>query len=44
MLGFPSIGFGPGEYKLAHMVDERCKVEQITDACAFYVNVIAQLG
>lgn len=33
MLGFPTIGFGPGEYKLANMVDERNRVEQITVAC-----------
>jgi putative selenium metabolism hydrolase len=42
-MGIPTIGFGPGEYKLAHMIDERCKVSQITDACSMYTNVINRL-
>lgn len=42
-LGIPTIGFGPGEYKLAHMRNENCAVGQIVDACRFYTNVIAQL-
>lgn len=41
-LGIPTIGFGPGEYKLAHMVDERCHVEQIVKASEVYLNVIKQ--
>lgn len=42
-LGIPTIGFGPGEYKLAHMRDEKCAVEQIVDACALYTRVIESL-
>jgi putative selenium metabolism hydrolase len=42
-LGIPTIGFGPGAYKLAHMRDERCAVDEIIDACAFYTQAIAQL-
>ncbi|WP_420632065.1 YgeY family selenium metabolism-linked hydrolase [Candidatus Leptofilum sp.] len=39
-LGIPSIGFGPGDYKLAHMRDESCEISQILDACRFYIGVI----
>jgi len=39
-MGIPSIGFGPGEYKLAHMVDEHCHVDQIVQACHFYTALI----
>ncbi len=35
-LGIPTIGFGPGEHKLAHMRDERCAVRQIVEACEVY--------
>jgi putative selenium metabolism hydrolase len=41
--GIPTIGFGPGEHKLAHMRNEKCDVNQIVDACAFYSNVINRL-
>lgn len=39
-MGIPTIGFGPGEYKLAHMTDERCAVKEIIDACKVYVELI----
>ncbi len=39
-MGIPTIGFGPGEYKLAHMADENCKVSQIIEACTFYTTLI----
>ncbi|MFZ1040408.1 MAG: YgeY family selenium metabolism-linked hydrolase [Anaerolineales bacterium] len=42
-MGIPTIGFGPGEYKLAHMRNERCKVDQIVDACGFYTRLIRWL-
>lgn len=42
-LGIPTIGFGPGEYKLAHMLNERCLTEQIVDACRFYTRLIHRL-
>lgn len=42
-MGVPTIGFGPGEYKLAHMRDERCSVEKVWEACRFYTEVIKRL-
>ncbi len=42
-LGIPTIGFGPGDSKLAHMLDEHCPVEQIVAACGFYVRAIGKL-
>jgi putative selenium metabolism hydrolase len=41
--GIPTIGFGPGEHKLAHMRNEKCAVSQIVDACAFYAAAIEKL-
>lgn len=42
-MGIPTIGFGPGEYKLAHMRNENIETRQIVDACGFYVNVIKHI-
>lgn len=42
-MGIPCIGFGPGEYKLAHMRDERCAVKQIEEACLVYSELIKGL-
>lgn len=38
-LGIPTIGFGPGDYELAHMTDENCSLSDIIDACAFYTTL-----
>lgn len=42
-MGIPTIGFGPGDSKLAHMQNENCEVNQILDACRFYIRVINKL-
>ena len=42
-LGIPTIGFGPGDYHLAHMRDEQCEVKQIIEACAFYAKLIGEI-
>ncbi len=39
-MGIPVIGFGPGAYKLAHMRNEHCPVQQILDACQVYARLI----
>ena len=42
-LGIPCVGFGPGEYKLAHMRDEHCAVEKIQEAFRVYQQLIAEI-
>ncbi len=42
-MGIPSIGFGPGVYKLAHCRNENCEVYKIVDACRFYATLIQTL-
>ena len=42
-MGIPTIGFGPGDYRMAHMRDERCVIRQIEDACDFYMEVIGRI-
>ena len=39
-MGIPTIGFGPGAYKLAHMRDEHCSTDEIIQACDIYKNLI----
>ena len=42
-MGIPTIGFGPGDHKLAHMVNEHCPVNEIVDACGFYARLISRI-
>lgn len=41
-MGIPTIGFGPGEYKLAHMRDERCSIPKIMEACRVYAELVKE--
>jgi putative selenium metabolism hydrolase len=42
-MGIATIGFGPGEYKLAHMRNENCQINQIIEACGFYTRLIHKI-
>jgi putative selenium metabolism hydrolase len=42
-MGIPTIGFGPGEYKLSHMTNEHCSTEKVKEACEFYTQLIDML-
>jgi len=42
-MGIPTIGFGPGDSKMAHMRDENCPVQQVVDACRFYTHAIRKI-
>ena len=42
-MGIPTIGFGPGEYKLAHMRNENCEITQIIEACNFYTELVHKI-
>lgn len=42
-MGVPTIGFGPGPYKLAHMTNERIAVQDVEDACHVYTELIGNL-
>ena len=42
-MGIPTIGFGPGEYKLAHMVNENCEIGKIKEACRFYTSLAGEI-
>lgn len=39
-LGIPTLGFGPGDYKLAHMRDECLPTLEIIKAASFYTELI----
>jgi putative selenium metabolism hydrolase len=41
-MGIPTIGFGPGEYKLAHMVNENCEISKIKEAFRFYATLVRE--
>ncbi len=36
MFGVPTVGFGPGDERFAHAPNERCEVEHLVRAVAFY--------
>lgn len=42
-MGVPTIGFGPGPYKLAHMTNEHTPVDQVEKAFQIYKQLIGNL-
>jgi len=40
-LGIPTIGFGPGEERFAHTNQDKCSIEDLRTACAFYAALPA---
>lgn len=42
-MGVPTIGFGPGEYKLAHMRNEHCSVKKIQEARDVYSRLLTHI-
>jgi putative selenium metabolism hydrolase len=42
-LGIPTIGFGPGDHKMAHMRNESCEVRQIVEASSFYARLVEKI-
>lgn len=42
-MGIPTVGFGPGEYKLAHGVNENCEVDKILEAFRFYGLLMGEI-
>lgn len=39
----PTIGFGPGDYLLAHQKNEHCRLEDIVNAALFYAELVKEL-
>ena len=44
MMGFPTIGFGPGHEKFAHAPNEQIEVEHLVRASAFYVALVDEFA
>ena len=42
--GFPTIGFGPGEMALCHLVNEHVVIDDLQTATAFYAGIAASLN
>jgi putative selenium metabolism hydrolase len=41
--GIPTIGFGPSQEDLAHVIDEYIEIEQLTKACKGFEGIIAKV-
>jgi putative selenium metabolism hydrolase len=42
-MGIPTIGFGPGNDRLAHMANEYCHTKEIIEASRFYASLIHKI-
>ncbi len=41
--GITTIGLGPGDMNLAHMRDEKCKIQEVFDCCATYTGLLEHM-
>lgn len=44
MFGIPTLGLGPGNEVHAHAPNERCPVEHLSGAAAFYASLVARMN
>lgn len=44
MFSIPTVGFGPGDERLAHSPMEKCPVNHIIDSIGYYVTLIKNIG
>ena len=41
--GIPTIGFGPGQHRVAHATDESIHLDDMYQASAFYASLAANI-
>jgi acetylornithine deacetylase/succinyl-diaminopimelate desuccinylase-like protein len=41
--GIPTVGFGPGEERYAHVADERIRIQDVSRAACAYARIAAEI-